>query len=100
MLDATKLTFENKLKSFEYLKICNKHTFNMRIACVQFAPQVGMIQDNMNRVDSLLSRYSSDMEKLDYLVLPAMAFAGTFFTQQFSLCITSQRKATGRTVLT
>ncbi|CAL3965843.1 unnamed protein product [Diplocarpon coronariae] len=49
----------------------------MRIACLQFAPQVGDVNNNLNRADSLLSR--ADPQDLDLLVLPELAFIGYNF---------------------
>ncbi|KAI1310182.1 carbon-nitrogen hydrolase [Xylaria venustula] len=49
----------------------------MRIGCLQFAPQVGDIDDNLSRADAVLSR--ADPESLDLLVLPELAFAGYNF---------------------
>ncbi|KAI1847139.1 hypothetical protein JX266_006679 [Neoarthrinium moseri] len=46
----------------------------MRIACLQFAPQVGDVDNNLNRADAVLSRANPD--DLDLLVLPEMAFSG------------------------
>lgn len=46
----------------------------MRIGCLQFAPQVGDVNNNLNRADSVLSR--CDPEDLDLLVLPELAFTG------------------------
>jgi predicted amidohydrolase len=49
----------------------------MRIGCLQFAPQVGDIENNLNRADAVLSRVDPmDIENLDLLVLPEMAFSG------------------------
>lgn len=48
----------------------------MRIACLQFAPQVGDVDNNLNRADSVLSKANPD--DLDLLVLPELAFSGTF----------------------
>lgn len=49
----------------------------MRIACLQFAPQVGDINNNLNRADSVLSKADpDDLEGLDLLVLPELAFSG------------------------
>ncbi|EEY14089.1 N-terminal amidase [Verticillium alfalfae VaMs.102] len=47
----------------------------MRIGCLQFAPQVGDIDNNLNRADAVLSR--ANPEELDLLVLPELAFTGT-----------------------
>lgn len=46
----------------------------MRIACLQFAPQVGDVDNNLNRADSILSK--ANPEDLDLLVLPELAFSG------------------------
>ncbi|KAH6715419.1 carbon-nitrogen hydrolase [Leptodontidium sp. MPI-SDFR-AT-0119] len=46
----------------------------MRIACLQFAPQVGDIENNLNRADAVLSR--ANPQNLDLLVLPELAFTG------------------------
>ena len=51
-----------------------RETFRMRIACLQFAPQVGDLDNNLNRADSVLSR--ANPEDLDLLVLPELAFTG------------------------
>ncbi|KAH8882844.1 carbon-nitrogen hydrolase [Thozetella sp. PMI_491] len=51
-----------------------------RIGCLQFAPQVGDVDNNLNRADSLLNRANSlDLDSLDLLVLPEMAFSGYDF---------------------
>lgn len=46
----------------------------MRIGCLQFAPQVGDVDNNLNRADAVLSK--ANPEDLDILVLPEMAFSG------------------------
>lgn len=49
----------------------------MRIGCLQFAPQVGDVENNLNRADAVLNRVDPmDIESLDLLVLPEMAFSG------------------------
>ena len=49
----------------------------MRIGCLQFAPQVGDVDNNLNRADSVLSKASpDDLDLLDLLVLPELAFTG------------------------
>ena len=48
----------------------------MRIGCLQFAPLVGDVDNNLNRADAVLSK--ADIEELDLLVLPELAFTGTF----------------------
>lgn len=47
----------------------------MKIGCLQFAPQVGDLDNNLNRADTILSRASPDDLDLDLLVLPEMAFS-------------------------
>ncbi|KAM0554141.1 hypothetical protein ACHAPJ_006940 [Fusarium lateritium] len=49
----------------------------MRIGCLQFAPQVGDVDNNLNRADAVLSR--TDPVDLDLLVLPELAFSGYNF---------------------
>ncbi|RYP61359.1 hypothetical protein DL770_009807 [Monosporascus sp. CRB-9-2] len=49
----------------------------MRIGCLQFAPQVGDVDNNLNRADAVLNR--ADPEDLDLLVLPELAFSGYNF---------------------
>ncbi|GAB0136590.1 hypothetical protein EsDP_00004887 [Epichloe bromicola] len=49
----------------------------MRIACLQFAPQVGDVNNNLNRADSVLSK--ANLDDLDLLVLPELAFSGYNF---------------------
>lgn len=46
----------------------------MRIACLQFAPVVGDIDNNLSRADAVLSR--ARPEHLDLMVLPELAFSG------------------------
>ncbi|OHE96354.1 N-terminal amidase [Colletotrichum orchidophilum] len=49
----------------------------MRIGCLQFAPQVGDVDNNLNRADSVLSK--ANPNDLDILVLPELAFSGYNF---------------------
>jgi len=52
----------------------------MRIGCLQFAPQVGDVSNNLNRADAVLSRADpTEVDNLDLLVLPEMAFSGYNF---------------------
>lgn len=46
----------------------------MRIGCLQFSPQVGDVNNNLNRADAVLSKGAPD--DLDLLVLPELAFSG------------------------
>lgn len=53
----------------------------MRIGCLQFAPQVGDVDNNLNRADAVLSKANpDDLDSLDLLVVPEMAFSGYNFT--------------------
>lgn len=52
-------------------------TGKMRIGCLQFAPQVGDVDNNLNRADAVLSK--ANPEDLDILVLPEMAFSGMLY---------------------
>ncbi|KAH6684372.1 carbon-nitrogen hydrolase [Halenospora varia] len=49
----------------------------MRIACLQFAPQVGDVDNNLNRADAVLNK--ANPQDLDLLVLPELAFSGYNF---------------------
>ncbi len=52
----------------------------MRLACLQFAPQVGDTDNNLSRADAVLSKADPDeLGRLDLLVLPELAFTGTSF---------------------
>jgi predicted amidohydrolase len=44
------------------------------LTCLQFAPQVGDVDNNLNRADAVLSK--ANPQKLDLLVLPELAFTG------------------------
>jgi predicted amidohydrolase len=58
----------------------------MKIACLQFAPQVGDIDNNLNRADAVLSKASAEeLDGLDLLVLPELAFTGTSWSCLFLL---------------
>lgn len=49
----------------------------MRIGCLQFAPQVGDVSNNLSRADAVLAKANQrELEDLDLLVLPEMAFSG------------------------
>ncbi|KAJ4418954.1 hypothetical protein N0V85_001213 [Neurospora sp. IMI 360204] len=52
----------------------------MRIGCLQFAPQVGDVSNNLSRADAVLAKADQrELEDLDLLVLPEMAFSGYNF---------------------
>ncbi len=49
----------------------------MRIACLQFDPRVGDVHNNLNRADAVLAKVDpADLDGLDLLVLPELAFTG------------------------
>lgn len=49
----------------------------MRIGCLQFAPQVGDVQNNLSLAEDVLGKLEpQELENLDLLVLPEMAFSG------------------------
>ncbi|THX90653.1 carbon-nitrogen hydrolase [Aureobasidium pullulans] len=50
----------------------------MRIGCLQFAPKLGQVEENIRKADSLLEDTSAS--ELDLLVLPEMAFSGYNFS--------------------
>ncbi|KAI7785355.1 Protein N-terminal amidase [Diaporthe eres] len=50
----------------------------MRVACLQFEPVSGDVDDNISRADAVLSRINpSVLSSIDLLVLPELAFSGT-----------------------
>lgn len=52
----------------------------MRIGCLQFSPQVGDVDNNLNRADAVLAKADpADLDSLDLLVVPEMAFSGYNF---------------------
>ncbi|KAM7196518.1 Carbon-nitrogen hydrolase [Naviculisporaceae sp. PSN 640] len=52
----------------------------MRIGCLQFAPKVGDVSNNLNRADAVLAKADPmALDNLDLLVLPEMAFSGYNF---------------------
>lgn len=54
----------------------------MRIACLQFAPQAGEVDNNLNRADAVLAKANQDdVDSLDLLVLPELAFSGMIISQ-------------------
>lgn len=57
----------------------------MRIACLQFAPQAGEVDNNLNRADAVLAKANQDdVDSLDLLVLPELAFSGMRFSRRAS----------------
>jgi len=50
----------------------------MRVACLQFVPLVGDVENNISRADAILER--AELKDLDWIVLPEMAFSGELST--------------------
>lgn len=70
--DLSKCSAEEDIRGAQVVDVI------MKIACLQFAPQVGDIDNNLNRADSVLAKANpEDLEALDLLVLPELAFTGT-----------------------
>lgn len=61
----------------------SRSSVKMRIGCLQFSPQVGDIENNLNRADAVLSKANPD--ELDLLVLPELAFSG-MCAQELAFC--------------
>jgi protein N-terminal amidase len=47
----------------------------MKLACLQFAPEVGKVQENIARADSILLEAQLPFD-IDWLILPELAFTG------------------------
>lgn len=53
----------------------------MKVALLQFAPEVGKVQENIRRADEILrdTRIPGDIQ---WLILPEMAFSGKYCRSQ------------------
>jgi hypothetical protein len=51
----------------------------MKVACLQFAPELGKVDDNIKRATAILSQTALPAD-LDWLVLPELAFSGDYFS--------------------
>ncbi|KAK4228267.1 carbon-nitrogen hydrolase [Podospora fimiseda] len=72
----------------------------MKIACLQFAPQVGDVDNNLDRADAVLNSIKEEvLDSLDLLVLPELALTGYNFKslQHISPCL--EQEGTGITSL-
>lgn len=49
----------------------------MRIACLQFAPHVADVENNLSKADEILNQIDAESLEVDLLVLPELAFTGT-----------------------
>jgi predicted amidohydrolase len=52
------------------------------LTAMKFAPQVGDIDNNLNRADAVLSK--ANPKDIDLLVLPEMAFSGRCYRNHFA----------------
>lgn len=50
----------------------------MKIACLQYAPEVGKIESNLSRLQKVLEK--GDTKGLDVLVLPELALTGECYS--------------------
>lgn len=50
----------------------------MKIACLQYAPEVGKVESNLAKLQSVLER--GDTENLDVLILPELALTGDVYS--------------------
>ncbi|KAF3916938.1 hypothetical protein ABW21_db0208894 [Orbilia brochopaga] len=60
----------------------------MKIACLQFDPQIGKVQENIHRADDILQHalgIEDVQDKVDILVLPELAFTGYVFDSKTSI---------------
>ena len=46
----------------------------MRVACLQFSPKLGKVEENIDRANSLLDTAAA--QDFDILVLPELVFSG------------------------
>ncbi|KAF3275691.1 Carbon-nitrogen hydrolase, variant 2 [Orbilia oligospora] len=70
----------------------------MKIACLQFDPQIGKVQDNIHKADEILGNVlgTEDIqEKVDVLVLPELAFTGYVFDSKASIRPYLERTTSG-----
>lgn len=72
----------------------------MRIGCLQFSPQVADVDNNLTRADLVLAGANpEDLDTLDLLVVPEMAFSGEHLIS-YSYCFTSRAADSARPDLT
>ncbi|EPS42650.1 hypothetical protein H072_3432 [Dactylellina haptotyla CBS 200.50] len=60
----------------------------MKIACLQFNPRIGKVQDNIQKADKILEDalgIEDVQDKVDVLVLPELAFTGYVFDSKASI---------------
>ncbi|KAH7318582.1 carbon-nitrogen hydrolase, partial [Stachybotrys elegans] len=69
----------------------------MKIGCLQFAPRVGDVDNNINRADAILD--GSGVDELDLLVLPELAFSGYNFRSLQHISPFLEHQSTGITSL-
>ncbi|KAK6342077.1 Carbon-nitrogen hydrolase [Orbilia blumenaviensis] len=72
----------------------------MKIACLQFNPQIGKVQDNIHKADEILGNalgIEDIQDKVDVLVLPELAFTGYVFNSKASIRPYLERTTSGIT---
>ncbi|KAK6330757.1 Carbon-nitrogen hydrolase [Orbilia javanica] len=73
----------------------------MKIACLQFDPQIGKVQDNIHRANKILAdalgTEEGSQDKVDVLVLPELAFTGYVFDSKASIRPYLERTTSGIT---
>ncbi|RVD90273.1 uncharacterized protein DFL_001248 [Arthrobotrys flagrans] len=70
----------------------------MKIACLQFNPQIGKVQDNIHKADEILGNslgIEDIQDKVDVLVLPELAFTGYVFESKASIRPYLERTVSG-----
>ncbi|KAK6522257.1 Carbon-nitrogen hydrolase [Arthrobotrys megalospora] len=63
-------------------------SYRMKIACLQFNPHIGKVQDNIHKADEILENalgIEDIQDKVDVLVLPELAFTGYVFDSKASI---------------
>ena len=61
---------------------------SMRVACLQFNPELGRVLENITRANTLLQAASP--QNVDILVLPELAFTGIPLRSRLCLTLASQ----------
>jgi protein N-terminal amidase len=61
----------------------------MKIACLQFAPNVADVENNLSKADEILNQVDAEDLQVDLLVLPELAFTGTPISCSMVLSICS-----------
>lgn len=77
-------SFDRDLLQFQsFILFSSSFLRNMRIACLQFNPELGRLAENVAHANSLLEAASP--QNIDLLVLPELAFAGIASSASFPM---------------